>query len=142
MNAIRDSVRDTLALAQSRQAKHYNQGHHSEEFEEGDEVLVNPHSLELVDVKGAGHKLVQRQIGPFGISEKINNSVYRIELPPEYQMHPIINQEHLTKYRHRSPGDKSQQLPKLRPIAREEVYEVECIVGHKKLGKKGMLYRV
>ena len=60
MNAIRDSMRDVLALAQLRQAKHYNQGCHSEEFEEGDEVLVNPHSLELVDVKGAGHRLVQR----------------------------------------------------------------------------------
>ena len=142
MNAIRDSARDVLALAQSRQAKHYTQGHHSEEFEVGDDVLVNPHSLELVDVKGAGCKLVQRRIGPFCISEKINDSVYRIELPPEYQMHPIINQEHLTKYHRRSPGDESQQLPKLCPIAREEVYEVERIVGHKKLGKKGMLYRV
>ena len=60
MNAIRDSARDALALAQSRQAKHHNQGHHSEEFEEGNEVLVNPHSLELVEVKGAGRKLVQR----------------------------------------------------------------------------------
>ena len=142
MNTIRDSARDALALAQSRQAKHYNQGCRLEEFKEGDEVLVNPHSLELVDVKGAGHKLVQRQIGPFRISEKINNSVYRIELPPEYQMHPIINQEHLTKYHCRSLGDGSQQLPKLCPLAREEVYEVECIVGHKKLGKKGMLYQV
>ena len=129
MNAIRDSTRDALALAQSRQAKHYNQGCRLEEFKEGDEVLVNPHSLELVDVKGAGRKLVQRQIGPFRISEKINDSVYCIELPPKYQMHPIINQEHLTKYRHRSPGDESQQLPKLRPIAREEVHKVERTVG-------------
>ena len=142
MNAIRDSARDALALAQSRQAKHYNQGCRLEEFEEGNEVLVNPHSLELEDVKGAGHKLVQRRIGPFRISEKINDSVYRIELPPEYQMHPIINQEHLTKYRRRGPGSESQQLPELRPLAREEVYEVERIVGHKKLGKKGVLYRV
>ena len=60
MNAIRDSARDALALAQSRQAKHYNQGRRLEEFEEGDEMLVNPHSLELVDVKGVGRKLVQR----------------------------------------------------------------------------------
>ena len=68
--------------------------------------------------------------------------MYCIELPPEYQMHPIINQEHLTKYCHMSPGGESQQLPKLCPLTREEVYEVECIVGHKKLGKKEMLYQV
>jgi hypothetical protein len=76
MNAARDSARDALVIAQSRQAKHYNQGWRSEEFEEGDEVLVNPHSLELVDVKGIGRKLVQRCIGPFLVSEKINDSVY------------------------------------------------------------------
>jgi hypothetical protein len=98
MNAIRDSTQDALAVAQSKQAKLYNQGRHLEEFEEGDEVLVNPHSLELVNIRGVGWKLVQQRIGPFRISEKINDSVYHIELPSEYQMHPIINQEHLTKY--------------------------------------------
>jgi hypothetical protein len=50
MNAIRDSTQDALAVAQSKQAKHYNQGRRLEEFEEGDKVLVNPHSLELVDI--------------------------------------------------------------------------------------------
>jgi hypothetical protein len=74
--------------------------------------------------------------------EKINDSVYHIELPPEYQMHPIINQEHLTKYRRRDPSEESQQLPEFHPLAREEVYEVDRIVGHKKIRKKGILYRV
>jgi hypothetical protein len=113
MNTVRDSAQDTLAVAQSKQAKHYNQGRWLEEFKEGNEVLINPHSLELVDVQGAGQKLVQQCIGPFQILEKINNTAYHIELPPEYQMHPIINQEHLTKYRQRDPSKESQQLPEL-----------------------------
>jgi hypothetical protein len=133
---------DALAVAQLKQAKHYNQGRCLEEFEEGDEVLVNPHSLELVDVQGVGQKLVQCRIGPFRVSEKINNSVYCIELPPEYQMHLIINQEHLTKYRQRDPSKESQQLPELCPLASEEVYKVDWIMGHKKIGKKGILYQV
>lgn len=29
------------------------------EFKEGSKVLINPHSLELVDVKGTGKKLMQ-----------------------------------------------------------------------------------
>jgi len=76
MTAARDSARDALALAQSKQAEQFNKGRQVEEFEEGDEVLVNPHSLELVDIKGVGQKLLQRRIGPFRISEKINDTVY------------------------------------------------------------------
>ena len=52
-------ARDVLARAQAQQAKAYNTGRRDEEFEEGDEVLVNPHSLELVEVHGTGRKLVQ-----------------------------------------------------------------------------------
>ena len=47
-------AQDGLAHAQARQVHAYNAGHHKEEFEEGDEVLLNPHSLELVDVQGTG----------------------------------------------------------------------------------------
>jgi hypothetical protein len=59
---------------------------------------VNPHSLELVEVQGTGRKLVQQCIGLFQIMEKINPIVYRINIPPEYKMHPIINIQHLAKY--------------------------------------------
>ena len=79
----------------------YNKGWRLEEIEEGDEVLINPHSLKLVEVQGQGRKLVQRRIGPFRVSERINEAVFRIDLPPEYRIHPIINIEHLTRYRRR-----------------------------------------
>jgi hypothetical protein len=84
LTAVRESTRDTMASIQSKQAEYYNRGRQIEELEEGNEVLVNPHSLELVDVQGAGRKLVQRCIGPFWISEKINDTVFQIEIPPEY----------------------------------------------------------
>lgn len=142
ITAVRQSARDAFALAQSKQAEYFNKGRREEEFEEGDEVLVDPHALELVDVQGTGRKLVQRRIGPFLVSEKINDTVYRVELPAEYQMHPVINQEHLTKYRRRDPELGGAILPEMRPIAREEVYEVKRIIGHKNMGRRGILYRV
>jgi hypothetical protein len=124
-------ARDTLVQAQVRQAKVYNQKRHNEEFEEGDKVLVNPHSLELVDIQGMGRKLVQRQIRPFTISEKINPVVYCLHLLPEYKMHLIINIQHLTKY-HRDVQDEGRaKLPELRELLIEEEYEVERVVGHR-----------
>src|SRR5260370_12284502 len=43
-------ARDSLAKATSRQASAHDSHHHSEEFTVGDEGLVNPHSLHLVDL--------------------------------------------------------------------------------------------
>jgi hypothetical protein len=55
----RSRARDALAQAQARQTRAYNAKRCEEIFEEGDEVLLNPHSLELVDVQGTGWKLLQ-----------------------------------------------------------------------------------
>ena len=60
-NNYRNEARDALALSSARQARSYNKRHRFERFDPGDEVLVNPHSLELVDVSGTGKKLVQRR---------------------------------------------------------------------------------
>lgn len=65
---------------------------------EGNEVLINPHSLKLVDVKGKSCKLVQRKIGPFEVMEVLSPTTYRLRLPDTYPMHPVVNIQHLTKY--------------------------------------------
>jgi len=70
-----------------------------EEIQPGDQVLVNPHRLKLVEVEGMGRKLVQRMIGPFKVMEHINPNVYQLRLPDSYPMHPVINIEHLKKYK-------------------------------------------
>ena len=77
----RDSARRAIAAAQDRQATQYNKTRkEAPEFEEGSLVLVNPHSLEWVDVKGTGTKLKQRWIGPFKVMQRINPKVYRLRM--------------------------------------------------------------
>jgi hypothetical protein len=129
----RQAARGAVVLAQERQARAYNKGRRPvESIEEGDFVLVNPHSLELVDVKGTGHKLIQRTIGPFEVMEKINLVMYRLRLPDTYPMHPIFNLEHLRKY-HISRKELGERtvLPETRDyMAASEEYVVEAIIGH------------
>jgi len=126
-------------LAQERQAKAYNKKRRPiESIEEGDWVLVNPHSLELVEVEGTGKKLVQRTIGPFEVLEKINPLVYRLRLPDTYTMHPVFNLEHLRKYRQsdRRFGERSQ-LPETRDyLTASQEYVVEAIIGHRVKARK------
>jgi hypothetical protein len=134
----RATARDALALAQERQAKAYNKGRRPVDIiEVSDSVLVNPHTLKLVETEGTGKKLVQRTIGPFEVLEKINPVVYRLRLPDTYPMHPVFNIAHLKKY-HPSPakfGTRSV-LPPTRDFLASPEYEVEAIIGHRLLGRK------
>ena len=134
----REQARDVLVVAQERQAKAFNKNRRPvEEINPGDRVLVNPHTLKLIEVEGTGRKLVQRMIGPFEVMERINPNVYRLRLPDSYPMHPVINIEHLKKYKQSPPEFEDRTtLPPTRDFLPSEEYEVEAILGHKLSGKK------
>jgi signal peptidase I len=147
LESHRRAARDAVVLAQERQARAYNKSRRPvESIKEGDYVLVNPHSLELVDVQGTGRKLVQRTIGPFEVMERINPDVYRLRLPDNYSMHPVFNLEHLHKY-HMSKEELGERtkLPDTREYLKtSEEYAVEAILGHvvppRKNGNLGMFW--
>lgn len=134
----RKLARDSLVLAQERQAKAYNEKRRvGERIEVGDQVLINPHTLKLVEAEGTGKKLVQRTIGLFEVLEKISPVAYRIRLPDTYPMHPIFNIAHLKKYRS-SPARFGERatLPSTREFLASQEYKVEAIIGHRLLGRK------
>ena len=64
-------------------------------YNEGDLVLLDPHQLNLIDVQGTRRKLMQHQIGPFEVLEKVNENVYWLRLPDTYPMHNVVNMSHL-----------------------------------------------
>src|SRR6266852_4687006 len=94
----RNAVRDAIKCGLDKQVYYYDQGRHQPNLKLGNKVLINPHTLELVDVKGKSHKLVQRKIGPFKIIEVLSPTTYRLQLPDKYPMHLVVNIQHLTKY--------------------------------------------
>ena len=98
-------------------------------FQPGDKVLINPHSLELVDVKGNGRKLMQRRMGPFEVTEVISPTAYRIRLPDTLPMHNVVNIEHLTRYRRSSRTDRPVLLNPRSEVRASEEYKVEAIVA-------------
>jgi hypothetical protein len=94
--------------------------------------------MKLVDASGLGVKLVQRTIGPFEVMEKINPVVYRLRLPDNYPMHPVVNLEHLKKYNQSSAefGERVVLPPTRDLLNASEEYEVEAILGHQLSGRK------
>ena len=68
-DCFRNIAKDALKLAQMHQEKYYNQGHLLKEFQIGDQVLINLHSMHLFrNFKGRGRKLLPRFDGPFEIT--------------------------------------------------------------------------
>lgn len=133
MTMHRESARRAIAKAQVKQARSYNKGRRNLSFDVGDWVLVNPHTLEWVESRGEGVKLVQRWIGPFEVQQRINENTYRLRLGDNYPGSPVFNLQHLRKYL-RSPedlGERAQLLETRWWKPATEEYEVEKVVGHR-----------
>ena len=131
----RNLAKDALKLAQSFQEKYYNENHITKEFDEGDLVLLNLHSLQLLrNFKGRGRKMLPRFDGPFEILEKISAVAYRLRLPASYQGHPVINIAHLEAY-YQPTVDSHITRPRLTSRQKTfedlEEFEVERVLDSK-----------
>ena len=139
--AHREAARDAIQRSADRQAFQHDKGRKAPQLDLGDEVLINPHALELIETKGTGRKLIQRKIGPFEITEVVSPTAFRLRLPDSYPMHNVVNIRHLTKY-HRSPDKQRPMLTNPRDLLKSsEEYEVEKIVGEKR-SKGKSFYKV
>lgn len=110
----------------------YNKGRLNIEFEEGDKVLINPHTLKMLkETTGLGKKLTLKYDGPFEVSEKLSPITYRLRLPDSYKIHPVINIAHLEKYRESPPalGERAKKEMNREDFDTNVEYEVDRIVG-------------
>ena len=139
--AERSRARDALLLGQVFQKKSYNKGRLNWEFKEGDKVVINRQNLGLLkEEKGRGNKFLARYEGPFEIMKKISAVAYRLRMPASYGMHPVLNIEHLEKYRE-SP-EEFRDRPQLKSNRSDfdalPEYEVDRIVAERsRKGRNG-----
>ncbi|KAJ3780191.1 hypothetical protein GGU10DRAFT_230007, partial [Lentinula aff. detonsa] len=72
-------AKEAIFLSQIFQQRAYNKGRLVMEFNEGDLVVLNPHSLELLQKeKGQGKKLLMKYDGPFKIIRKLSPVTYQL----------------------------------------------------------------
>jgi hypothetical protein len=148
LEAHRSHAKDCLVFAQAQQQRQYNKGRLIREFEVGDLVLLNTHTLRLLgQEKGRGQKLLPKFDGPFEIQDKLSPITYRIRLSSNYGIHPVINIAHLEPYNERTlaEDDKGTKAPRLaKRDEKHEAYmekEIEAIIAErrKKRGKKSII---
>ena len=80
--------------------------------------------------------------GPFPVKQKVRQSSYELELPPQTRIHPVFNSNVLKQAAtDLFPGQQLQNKPPPNIIKGQEEYEVEAILD-KKVKQNGVQYRV
>ena len=125
-------AKQALQFSQVAQQRNYNKGRLMLEFNVGDLVLVNRHSLSLLRLKkGLGQKLQMKYDGPFKVLQKYGPTTYCLRLPSSYGMHPVLNVSHLESYQQSRPEYGKRSVKHMHRADFTEVpeYEVEHIVA-------------
>jgi len=98
-DGMRIAAKDALRRVQAVFENTYNKSHYPISFEIGDQVMINVHSLKLPDVtQDKGVKVTRRFEGPFEVIDKLSDITYRLRIPHEYDIHPVLSIAHLEKY--------------------------------------------
>ena len=127
-------TKQALQFSQVAQQRNCNKGCLTLKFHVGDLVLVNPHSLSLLQSeRGLGRKLQMKYDGPFKVIQKYSPITYCLRLPSSYGMHPVLNVSHLEPYQRSNPKFGEQPLKHLNRADFTEVpeFEVERIVAER-----------
>ena len=123
-----DNAKKALAAARDRQKRYADLRRRDVEFDVGDHVLVSTKNIKIKIASASTSKLMPKYIGPFGITDRINEVAYRLKLPLNMRVHPVFHVSLLQPYR--SDG-RVQPPPPVTFVDGEPEYEVQSILDHR-----------
>ncbi|PHT84388.1 hypothetical protein T459_12831 [Capsicum annuum] len=136
MKKLHEKVRQKHEKKNQEIAKRANKGRRSLILEPGDWVWVHLRKHRFPSQRKT--KLIPRGDGPFQVLERINDNAYKIDLPPEYQVHNTFNMcdlspiatvedEHPPNLRTNSLqyGEEDTSTTSSRPFTRSQVRELQ-----------------
>jgi len=100
-------------------------------YQVGDRVLLDASNYPSVR---PSRKLGEKRYGPFKILEKLSDLNYRIQLPPNWAIHPVFHVDQLRPY-HDDPSQPNHPQPPPELVEGREEYKVEDILDSKLYGK-------
>jgi hypothetical protein len=134
---IWDAAKQNLLKAQADQKRYADRHRREETFAVGDDVLLSTRDLRLLESKERAAKLTARFVGPFKVTEVINDNAYKLDLPAALRVHPVQNVSKLRRYRLSPPRFAGRPAADNRPPpectdpAGDEVYEVERVLAQR-----------
>jgi hypothetical protein len=105
-------------------------------FKKGDKVWLDSRNLKTIYHK----KMKPRREGPFLITDVLGPVTYRLKLPTTWRIHNVFHAALLRSYKENEIYGENFLLPNPELLDGEEVYEVETILNHRKLGRGHQYY--
>ena len=136
-----EKIKDAIRITQQKQKSAADKHRRALDFKEDDWVLLKFPKARLWQTTGkdwqgmhSGHqkyyaKLARRYYGPFQILERINETSYRLKLPPHWHIHNAFHVSLLKVYKGNPPTEPLiEDPPKF--DEREEILQPESILRH------------
>jgi transposase InsO family protein len=118
-----------LELAAAESKRYADKRRLPHEFKIGDQVLLLRRNLKTARPLD---KLDHRKLGPYTITEQINDVAFRLDLPSSLKIHNVFHVSLLEKYHANSIPNRIQEPPLPVIIADQEEFEVDQIVDSRK----------
>ncbi|TFY50771.1 hypothetical protein EVJ58_g10896 [Rhodofomes roseus] len=97
-------------------------------FKKDQQVWLDTRHLRL---PYATRKLAPKKEGPFKITEVMGRATYRLQLPPQWRIHPVFHAGLLSPYNETEEHGPTYTEPPPDEVDGENSWEFEAILGHK-----------
>jgi hypothetical protein len=105
-------------------------------YQEQDRVWLEATNLKTTHPTA---KLAPKQYGPFTITKRVSDVVFQLELPHQWKIHNVFHASLLTPYVETELHGRNFPEPSPEIIENDPEFEVEQIVGLRRVGKKKSL---
>jgi hypothetical protein len=124
------------AIAKAQDIMKNKKGTNYKPYQEQDRVWLEAINLKTTHPTA---KLAPKQYGPFTIIKKVSDVVFQLELPHQWKIHNIFHASLLTPYIETELHGQNFPKPPPEIVEGDPEFEVEQIVGSRRVGKKKSL---
>jgi hypothetical protein len=129
IRTLRQEAQDAIKMAEFTMAATYDKGHRISDIRVGDRVFINFAKKNDTGYTAPGiktPKLAPQRIGPFLVLEKVGENAFKIDIPGDWRIWPVISVRHLVKAPSTPDAFERHPPPVHRPV--ESANEVEVIL--------------